>query len=108
METQPFMKGPQREATSREQPSSDVKRSIMQYVFLADSVPRELADKMGSCDKLCVGIIHVRWVKNSMCLVRCQRLSLSPHLLPLSIEVEMRSNVVRMQHYIIIVVIIDT
>lgn len=58
METQPFIKGPQRGATSREQPSSDVKRSIMQDVFLADSVPRELADKMGSWDKLCGRIIH--------------------------------------------------
>lgn len=85
METQPFMKGPQREATSREQPSSDVKRSIMQYVFLADSVPRELADKIGSRDKLCGRIIHVHWVMNSMWLVRCQQLSLSPHLLALSL-----------------------
>lgn len=64
METQPFIKGPQREATSREQPSSDVKRSIMQYVFLADSVSRELADKIGSRDKLCGRIIHVHgwWI----------------------------------------------
>lgn len=42
---------------------------------------------------------------NSMWLVRCQQLSLSPHLLALSLQVEMRSDDVRMQQYISIVII---
>lgn len=42
--------------------------SVMQYVFLADSVPRELADKIGCRNRLCGGIMHVHWVMNSMWL----------------------------------------
>lgn len=42
--------------------------SIMHYVFLADSVPRELPDKIGGLDKLCDGIMHVHWVMISMWL----------------------------------------
>lgn len=63
----PFIMDPQREApagSSRAQMSY----SIMQYVFLADSVSRELPDKMGCLDKLCGGIMHVHWVMNSMWL----------------------------------------
>lgn len=61
----------------------DVKQSIMQYVFLADSVPRELADKIVSTISYAPGITHARLYSDEFRLTHTRRYSPSADVLHL-------------------------